>query len=183
MKTTRNAAHVIAALAFIVGACGLLACGVAPATAGDENIGEAADEVGEGSSCGTSPSGPFCDAGLTCCGNGILKRCTNTQTSGKHCGACGVVCVEGESCTNGVCGCGTGSTCASDKRCCSGSCVNLFSNCSACGDDCINHWCYNTTGSTCIQMLSCTSPAYSCSTPVSGCLGDYPTSTSCYAAN
>jgi hypothetical protein len=70
-------------------------------------------------------------AGLTLCG----AACTNVSSDAKNCGACGHVCLPGESCAVGVCGCAaSNSYCASTQ-----SCVDLSTdpiNCGGCDQRC-----------------------------------------------
>ena len=89
-----------------------------------------AECTGNGDGVCTCPQ----DAPETC--NGV---CVDLQSDEANCGACGVVCPEGETCQAGACRCGGSRTCGSGLTCCSGTCVDLLTdlnNCTACGNVC-----------------------------------------------
>jgi hypothetical protein len=69
-----------------------------------------------------------CTGGKTKC-NG---SCVDINTSAKHCGACGLSCGEGQTCSQGACVCDAG------QKICGGKCVKLDTkdNCGACGNVC-----------------------------------------------
>ncbi len=101
--------------------------------------------------CYTSPTGTPgvgpCQNGLRTCnaqgtgygpcvgevGPNCGTVCANFQTDPTNCGACGVTCSAGTSCTSGACVCGAGTVS------CGGTCANLSTdrtNCGACGFTC-----------------------------------------------
>jgi hypothetical protein len=71
-----------------------------------------------------------CHTGQTLC----ASACVDLNIDSSHCGACGVVCVTGQSCIAGACECQVGLTQ------CSGACTNPATdalNCGACGVACV----------------------------------------------
>ncbi len=71
--------------------------------------GESCCGQGEGSAC-VAPDdllcfcgGALCGVGESCCGEGTSVACVRLSDNGEHCGACGVACAEGYSCTSGTC--------------------------------------------------------------------------------
>ena len=70
-----------------------------------------------------------CMTGLTECGG----SCRDTMTDPMHCGACGQLCVGGQTCAGGRCACPTG------RALCGATCVDTGAdpnNCGACGTRC-----------------------------------------------
>jgi len=137
----------------------------------------------------TQPAGPGptgadtgCPGGRTRC-NGI---CQDLATDPLNCGACGVVCKVGESCSAGTCSSGTGTgtqggppggsgTCAGGTMC-GLLCVNLQvdpSNCGSCDTECAD-------GTACFdgrcQATTCTGGEWmwSCSGKCVKLAGDFP---------
>lgn len=114
----------------------------------------AGEHCGPDGTCRCGASTSCADMGRTCCGGG----CVDVQSNPAHCGGCGLVCAEGqtcsmgrcvaatctpacasgESCVAGRCMCGSGPGCASGSACCGGTCVRLDSSmhCGACGRTC-----------------------------------------------
>jgi len=82
-------------------------------------------------------SQPCCDSTETCCSG----KCINTKSDTANCGACGNVCTNGNTCSNGVCRC--------LQTLCGKDCVDLSSdryNCGACGIRCpIGQFCCSGT--------------------------------------
>lgn len=79
--------------------------------------------------------GHACQNGTCACKPDNLcgSSCVDKQTSLTNCGACGVVCSNGEACNDGICSCLAG------KSDCGGSCVDTGNdplNCGACGHAC-----------------------------------------------
>jgi hypothetical protein len=83
-----------------------------------------------------------CPSGQSACG----AACVNLTSSASNCGACGVTCPTGISCSHGQCACPGGEEvingrcqCPSGETLCGGSCVNTAtdpSNCGGCGNVC-----------------------------------------------
>jgi len=74
---------------------------------------------------------PHCSPEEVLCGS----ECVNFQTDPAHCGACDVVCGEGELCAEGVCVL----DCPSGQMACNGECADLqtdLGNCGECGHEC-----------------------------------------------
>lgn len=72
-----------------------------------------------------------CPKAFTTCGG----TCTDTQTDGANCGACGTVCGAGEACSAGACS----ATCPTGETVCGAECVDTQrdrDNCGACGSAC-----------------------------------------------
>lgn len=92
--------------------------------------------------CGNQPN---CASGELCCND----NCTAVRTDVSNCGACGVVCLGDEVCTNGSCGCPSDTP----NSCSGNTCVDLITdtnNCGTCGnvcgggETCCNGSCVNT---------------------------------------
>jgi hypothetical protein len=99
------------------------------ASGGFGSYGGQTDKHGEGGG-GGSTSGE-CRAEDELC-EGV---CTPVRFDPENCGACGVVCSEGELCSNGECGV----TCGPGTEQCGERCVDTaidFENCGACGNAC-----------------------------------------------
>lgn len=88
--------------------------------------------------CGEPLSDSCAAPSLSCSG-----ECVDVQRDAAHCGACDVLCGEGEVCTQGRCLAEDGSrACTSSERRCEGVCVDVqrdASHCGACGAPC-NSW-------------------------------------------
>jgi Stigma-specific protein, Stig1 len=81
---------------------------------------------------GGAPQGR-CPSGFTNC----RGKCVILAEDRNNCGACGVICPEGRSCTNGACV--EQSPCPSGQTFCNGTCVNTngdINNCGQCGNSC-----------------------------------------------
>lgn len=125
--------------------------------------------------CG--PSGCMCGATGQCptgqiCGvnpAGVVS-CVSTEFDRNNCGGVGIVCGEGESCVNGMCGCGTsGPRCGEGQACCGGSCVDVSSdamNCGTCGTVCGGNAPDCDSGS-----CTCAAAGRVCAAPEAGLLG------------
>lgn len=148
---------------------------VAPKDTGVEDIPPVEDApffVDAGGSVDSGPpadagapvdSGPPCGSSETRCG----EVCVDTRTSTTHCGACGNVCNETETCAAGACR----APCASPMSTCSGACVDTRSSnehCGACGRACsMGEVC--TMGS-CAGAMSCPMGRLDCNSDTSdGC--------------
>lgn len=103
-----------------------------------------------------------CEEEKTCSSDQALcdGRCTTVATDRANCGACGVACGAGESCSSGQCVCPDG------RISCGGACVDLGSDPAHCGG----------CGRSCDGALVCTTPAAgstscaaSCSTGLADC--------------
>ena len=85
----------------------------------------------------TPDAGPPLDVGPSCPSPQVLCRslCTDTQSNPTNCGACGMGCNAGYSCTNGVCVSG----CSAPRMLCGPTCVDTTAdsaNCGSCGNAC-----------------------------------------------
>lgn len=101
-----------------------------------------------------------CPAGATFCSG----SCVSVQTSNLHCGRCGNMCQNGQTCNAGMC---TGMVvmCPAGQMSCGGRCVNVqtdAANCGRCGTMCPG-------GQTC-QAGACR-PAGACAAPMMTCSG------------
>ena len=95
--------------------------------------------------CGRTVAQLEADAGLTCaagfssCGSGSSAYCASTMTDNANCGACGVICGNGQTCQSGACACPAGEALSNDKCCpagqtsCGGTCVNTQNDPNHCG--------------------------------------------------
>lgn len=101
---------------------------------------------GCGTACTGGPNGsPACRAGVcaTTCFRGFFDcnglpadGCESTLNTNTDCGACGVACGGGTTCTNGMCvpgGCNGGPSCAAGRTCCGAACADLASDAANCG--------------------------------------------------
>lgn len=98
--------------------------GATSGSGGSGNAGTGGFNTG-GTGGVTSPCAP----GLASC-NGV---CTDTMTDFANCGACGMACGAGQTCTGGTC------TCAAGLTNCGGACVDTGSdgnNCGTCANVC-----------------------------------------------
>ncbi|MDF3043116.1 MAG: Tryptophan synthase alpha chain [Thermomicrobiales bacterium] len=102
--------------------------------------------------CGGCPPGYFCSAGGVCLVESALDRCliqglrdcggvcVDIQEDARHCGGCGVVCGDGQSCAEGRCFVFDDLNCAAQGLTnCGGRCTDLaldYWNCGACGKSC-----------------------------------------------
>jgi hypothetical protein len=113
--------------------------------------------------------GATCNAGYADCNGNAADGCeANLLTSTRHCGACGVACLPGETCANGQCTCGSlGSRCPGSQVCCGGTCRNLegdVNNCGACGHVC-------PTIANAMAVCSSGVCSYICTPPFANCDG------------
>ena len=108
-------------------------------------------------------TGPPCGSSETRCG----EVCVDTRSSTTHCGACGNVCNETETCTMGACR----APCASPMTTCSGACVDTRSSsehCGACGHACAMGEVCN--AGSCAGTMSCAAGQLDCNSNSSdGC--------------
>jgi hypothetical protein len=123
--------------------------------------------------CGGCPPGYICSAGGVCLVESALDRCliqglrdcggvcVDIQEDVRHCGGCGVACVDGQSCAEGRCFVFDDLNCAAQGLTnCDGVCVDLASHwwhCGACGNSCpIGSYCLEascvTTGQYCVAL-------------------------------
>jgi hypothetical protein len=89
---------------------------------------------------------PCCDSTETCCSG----KCVNSKSDSVNCGACGNVCTNGKTCSNGVCSCRSG------YKLCGNDCVDLSfdaHNCGACGRTCASGRCCG--GKCCAAEFCC----------------------------
>lgn len=117
-----------------------------------------------------------CSPGSTCEMVGGSYMCINTMTDPRNCGALGMACAEGETCTGGVCGCAGGPSCATGQACCPGAgCIDVTSdaaNCGACGMVC------GENAPTCqagVCVCGSGAEARACAAPMAGGSGFPPT--------
>jgi len=72
-----------------------------------------------------------CNPGFQDCNHNSADGCeVNTNNDARNCGACGNVCITGQSCSNGACvGGAIGATCTSSAGCASNACDLVTSKC------------------------------------------------------
>jgi hypothetical protein len=92
-------------------------------------------QVCQNGQCANGCVGPDGGPETLCTPDGGSPYCANTGTDGSNCGGCGIVCGQGQVCSNGTCSlvCGQGLTA------CGNQCVDTntdSSNCGGCGNVC-----------------------------------------------
>jgi hypothetical protein len=99
-----------------------------------------------------------------CSGNQKMCNgfCTDTSMDNANCGNCGVMCTNGQTCSNSQCG---GGNCTGNQKMCNGTCTDTSSdnnNCGNCGVKCTNgQTCSNSMcgggggGDTCTMVFNC----------------------------
>jgi len=106
------------------------------------------DVSNDGSKDGSNDGSNDAAEGALCI-NVCNGACVNTNTDIKNCGACGIACLQGQTCSGATC------ACPSTQVVCGNACSNTTqdpANCGACDHNC--------QGSTCQNSLCVPSPIY-----------------------
>jgi len=155
------------------------------------DLGECSTTCKEGDTCCFCGAERCLNGQICCLGTLTGATCVDLDNDGEHCGACGVGCGTGETCSGGACACGgtistEGAACTIGDYCCDGTCLDetvscecsASSPCSAVGHDCCGGACVNMSfdplncgscGTRCSDLERCVTAACECAEGLIDC--------------